>query len=131
MTFAARKIAAPPLNPESERFWKAAAEGQLLIGHCESCGKHHYYPRAICPHCTSDRVQWVAAAGTGTIYSFSPMRRAPEPYIIAYVTLAEGVTMMTNLIDCDPDRLQIGQAVKLVFQSAEGGQALPMFTPAQ
>ena len=31
------------------------------------------------------------------------MRRAPVPYAIAYVTLAEGPTMMTNIVDCDLD----------------------------
>jgi len=58
------------------------------------------------------------------------MRRAPVPYAIAYVTLAEGPTMMTNLVDCDLDAIKIGQAVKLVFKPSEGGSPVPMFTPA-
>ena len=70
------------------------------------------------------------AAGTGTIYSFSPLRRAPEPYTMAYVMLTEGVAMMTNLVDCDPDQLQIGQAVMLLFRPAADGQPVPVFTPA-
>ena len=40
------------------------------------------------------------------------MRRAPEPYVIAYVTLAEGPTMLTSLVECDFDALAIGQAVR-------------------
>ena len=42
-------------------------------------------------------------SGRGTIYSYSVMRRVPVPYAIAYVTLDEGVTMMTNIVDCDLD----------------------------
>ena len=51
------------------------------------------------------------------IYTYSVMRRgAPEPYAIAYVTLAEGPTMMTNIVDCDLDGIRIGQKVKVVFK---------------
>jgi uncharacterized OB-fold protein len=53
----------------------------------------------------------------------------PEPYTIAYVTLAEGPTMMTNLVECDPQSVQIGQKVSVVFRPSEQGQLVPMFTP--
>ena len=53
-----------------------------------------------------------------------------EPYAVAYVTLEEGITMLTNLVDCDLDRLRIGDAVKLVFKPAECGEMIPMFAPA-
>ena len=68
--------------------------------------------------------------GKATIYTYSVMRRAPVPYCIAYVTLAEGPTMMTNIVDCDLDAVRIGQAVKLVFKPSDGGPPVPMFTPA-
>jgi len=57
------------------------------------------------------------------------MRRAPAPYAIAYVTLEESVTIMTNLVDCDFDRIRIGDKVKLVFKPSDGGPPVPMFTP--
>jgi uncharacterized protein len=57
------------------------------------------------------------------------MRRAPVPYAIAYVTLEEGVTMMTNIVDCDFDSIRIGQNVRLVFKFSDGGPPVPMFTP--
>jgi uncharacterized OB-fold protein len=46
------------------------------------------------------------------------------------VTLAEGPTMMTNIVDCDLDGITIGQPVRLVFKASEGGPQVPMFTPA-
>jgi len=58
------------------------------------------------------------------------MRRAPVPYAIAYVELAEGPRMMTNIVDCDLDKIAIGQPVRLVFKPSEGGPPVPMFTPA-
>jgi len=124
-----RKLVSPTPFPETRPFWEAASRGTLLLKRCIACGEHHFYPREICPFCFSEKTEWREAAGTGTIYSLSVTRRAEIPYAIAYVTLAEGPTMLTNVVDCNLDALRIGQAVKLVFKSSEDGQAVPMFTP--
>ena len=130
MTTAAERIIQPPLlNPENERYFEAAKEGVLLIGKCNECGDTHFYPRMLCPHCNSDRIEWIPAKGTGVVYTYSTMQSGvPVPYTIAYVTLDEGVSMMTNIVDCDTDALNIGDKVKLVFKMAEDGTSLPMFT---
>ena len=126
-----RKIPAPFLSPENKPFWDAASEGRLSIKRCKDCGQAHYYPRALCPFCFSDNTEWFDAKGTGEIYTYSVMRRgAPVPYALAYVTLDEGVSMLTNLVDCDFDALAIGQRVKVVFKASEDGTQVPMFTPA-
>ena len=131
MSGSERTIPAPEPNPETKPFWDAAAEGKLLIKRCRACGEAHYYPRALCPHCFSAETAWQEAKGEGTIYSYSVVRRgAPVPYAIAYVTLAEGVTMMSNIVDCDLDAVRIGQKVRVVFKPSEGGPPVPMFTPA-
>ena len=130
MTTQERKIPAPLINPETQSFWDVAAQGKLVIKKCTACGQAHYYPRAICPFCGSDKTEWRPASGKGTIYAYSVMRRVPVPYAIAYVTLEEGVTMMTNIVDCDLDAIRIGQSVKAVFKPTEGGPPVPMFTPA-
>ncbi len=126
---AERKIIAPPVNPETKAFWDAAAEGKLLIKKCTACGEVHFYPRTNCPFCFSDKTEWQQVSGNATIYTYSVMRRAPIPYAIGYVTLAEGPTMMTNIVDCDLDGIRIGQAVKLVWKASDGGPPVPMFTP--
>jgi uncharacterized protein len=125
----ARKITPPAVNPETKPFWDAAREGRFLVPFCTACGKAHWYPRAICPICASDKVEWREASGKGTIYTFSVMQRVKEPYAIAHVTLAEGPTMLTNIVDCDFDKLRIGQPVAVVFQETEGGPPVPMFKP--
>ncbi|MCC4114958.1 OB-fold domain-containing protein [Aromatoleum toluclasticum] len=130
MTTVNRKIIAPRPHPETEPFWQAAGEGQLLVKKCGDCGEVHYYPRAICPHCLSGHTEWLTASGRGTIYSYSTMGKAESAYTLAYVTLDEGVTMLTNLIDCDPAALAIGQSVSVVFVPTEGGPPVPMFRPA-
>jgi hypothetical protein len=127
---AERKIPAPPGNPEVQPFFDAAAQGKLLVKRCTACGESHHYPRAICPFCGSDKTEWKEASGRGVVYSWSVLRRAQPPYALAYVTLAEGPTMMTNIVDCDLDKIAIGQPVKVVFKPTDGGAPVPMFTPA-
>jgi uncharacterized OB-fold protein len=126
---AERSIPAPVPNPENQEFFTAAAEGRLLIKRCQDCGKPHWYPRALCPFCFSDRTEWEAASGEATIYACSTMRRANPPFTLAYVTLREGPVMMTNIVDCDPSALTIGQPVRVIFKPTEGGPPVPMFTP--
>ena len=125
-----RKIPAPAVNAENKPYFDAAAQGKLIVRKCADCGEHHHYPRSICPHCFSANTQWVDAKGTGTIYTCSVLRRGvPVPYCIAYVTLEEGVSMMTNIVDCDLDAVRIGQKVKVVFKPTDGGPPVPMFAP--
>jgi len=125
-----RKIPSPSVNPENKPYFDAAAAGKLLLKKCGACGKVHFYPRAMCPHCFSDRTEWLEAKGTGTVYTFSVLRAVPAPYCIAYVTLDEGVSLLTNLVDCDFGALRIGMKVKAVFTATEAGTVVPMFTPA-
>jgi len=129
MSEAIRTIASPEPNPETEAFWAAAKGGKLMLGSCKACSKVHWYPRAICPRCFSDQTELVEAKGTGEIYTFSVMKRAKISYTIAYVTLDEGVKMMSNIVDTDFDAVTIGQKVKVVFKDSEDGQPVPMFTP--
>jgi uncharacterized OB-fold protein len=125
-----RQIISPVPFPETMPYWEAASRGKLLLKQCNACGEYHFYPRVLCPFCFSDKTEWREAAGTGVVYSFSVTRRAEVPYAIAYVTLAEGPTMLSNIVDCDLDAIRIGQKVKLVFKPSENSQAVPMFTPA-
>jgi len=124
-----RKITPPVMTAESKAFFEAAGQNRFMIPACTACGKPHWYPRAICPFCASDKVEWRQASGRGTIYTFSVMRRAKDPYVIAHVTLAEGPTMLTNIVDCDFDQVRIGQPVAVVFKETENGPPAPMFRP--
>jgi uncharacterized protein len=118
------------VNHESKPYWEGAAGGQLLIRLCNACGKAHHYPRAICPHCFSEDTGFIVASGNAVIYSYSITRQAKPPYVIAYVTLDEGVSMLTNIVDCDVEGVRIGQKVKVKFLEAEDGYALPVFALA-
>jgi uncharacterized OB-fold protein len=123
-------IGTPDTNPEVKPYWDACNEGRLVLRKCGGCGKVHYYPRGICPFCFSTEGSWVGATGKGKIYSYSVMERANPPFTMAYVTLSEGVTMMTNIVECDFSTVKIGQDVTVVFMDTDTGQKVPMFKPA-
>lgn len=128
---------APLVNPETAPFWEATTRGELLITHCNDCGKYTWYPRFFCAHCWSTDVIQTPAAGTGTIYSFAINRRGVRdyaaegvtPYVIAYVELTEGPRVLTNIVDCDPESLKIGDSVMLTFHDTGQGSALFRFRP--
>ncbi len=127
---AARVLPAPLVNPEAKPWFDAAAEGRLLYRRCDACGRPHHPPRSICPHCFSDAVSWRESAGTASVYSSSTLLRGtPTPYCIAWVTLDEGVTLLTNLVDCGVAGAQIGLRVRVRFVAAEGGAKMPVFEP--
>ena len=119
---------APPASPDSAAFYDAARQGRFLIGRCSGTGRLFWYPRAVSPF-DFGPATLAPASGKGTIYSFSTTLRGGPAHTIAYVTLAEGPTMMTALVDCDPATLAIGQPVTLVWRHAADGTPVPCFTP--
>lgn len=109
--------------------WRSET-GALQLGHCRACDAVHYYPRRACPFCSSLDVGRRDASGKGHVYSHSLTTRGPDgPYVLAYVTLEEGVSILTNIIDADPSTIAIGQAVELVFRE-QGSVWTPFFRPA-
>lgn len=131
MTFQMPVLPAPKISPEVAHYWDSAGAGRLVVRTCKSCGELHHYPRTACPFCFSRDLDWQEVSGAGVIYSYSIMRRAPVPYAIAYITLAEGVTMLSNIVDADFDSLHIGMNVKVDFApTTDDGPMVPVFRPA-
>jgi len=120
----------PGIGPDNAPFVAAASEGRFLLPWCGDCGKAHWYPRAVCPHCLSSRTQWRPASGRGTVYSWSTMQRAEPPFTLAYVTLDEGPTMLTNLVDAPAGGWRIGLAVQVRFVPSDDGTPVAVFAPA-
>ena len=116
-------------NPETKAFWARVERDELSVGHCNGCGEVHFYPRAICPFCFSDDTELKVASGKGEILSFSVISRG-EPYVLALVTLEEGVTMLTNIVTDDPGSISCGTKVEVTFRAGADGAKAPMFTPS-
>lgn len=128
----------PPVKPtaETEAFWKGCDRGELTFQCCGNCGKPQFPPSVSCVHCHSDRLEWRASAGRGTVHSFTVVERAPlpsfrsaVPYIIALIDLEEGFRMMMNIRTPAPDTVHVGMPVDVVFEPYDDVQ-LPQAVPA-
>jgi pimeloyl-ACP methyl ester carboxylesterase len=69
----------PVANADSLPYWNAARERRLVIRKCKACSQLHFMPRHLCPNCWSDQLEWVEAKGTGSVHSFTIVRRASDP----------------------------------------------------
>ena len=85
-------------------FRAGLSAGDLLVQHCQDCGKLNMWPRYACPHCQSEHLGWFKSAGRGSLHSFCVLRQgAPEgheedlPYAIGVVKLDEGVQLAVRL----------------------------------
>lgn len=128
----------PRIDEESRGFWEACRRHELVLQRCRECGAFRYHPRALCPGCLSADAEWVRASGRGEVHTFTITRQnqapafaARVPYVLAYVALEEGVQVLTNIVDCDPESVAIGMKVEVTFEDLDDEIALPVFRPAE
>lgn len=127
----------PTANWETSGYWEGAARGELVLQRCLDCRRVQHRPRAICAHCLSSAIEHFAASGRGRVYTFTvthqnqmPAFRQACPYVLAYVELEEGPRIMTHIVGCDPEEVEIEQAVVVDFAPCANGLAVPRFRPA-
>ena len=133
-TLSARALPAP--DNASVHYWQRAAEGKLVLQRCVTCGDYQFYPRALCASCAGE-TEWVDASGRGTLYTFTVIRQNRSaafkdlsPYAVGIIELEEGVRMMSNIVDCDVDRLEVGMALEVLLLKAADDVGLPFWRPA-
>jgi uncharacterized protein len=127
----------PNPNGDSLPYWNAARQHRLVLRECKTCGRKHFMPRHLCPHCWSDNLEWVQSEGGGTVHTFSIVHRAPSPmfaanlpYVIAMIDLDDGPRMFANVVGADALEVAIGDRVKLTFEERGSGTTLPQFERA-
>jgi uncharacterized OB-fold protein len=120
-------------GPGPDAAYRAALkDGKVMIQQCNDCHRHIFYPRISCPHCGSIDLERKPAAGTGTVYSTSIVRQKPEAgghYNISLIDLAEGVRMMSRVVDIAPEEVKIGMAVRAKIGEL-GGEPAVLFEKA-
>jgi acetyl-CoA acetyltransferase/uncharacterized OB-fold protein len=129
----------PELTIQNEFFWTAGADGVLRIQECRDCAALIHPPQPICRYCRSRNMGVRDVSGTATLSAFTVNHRfgfpdLPPPYIVAQVAITEDprVRLTTNIVECEPDELVLGQTVEVVFDKVEdkaGAAWLPLFRP--
>jgi uncharacterized OB-fold protein len=127
----------PNVSSETKPFWDACREGKLIVQKCNDCGKHQTYYRAFCCHCWSHSMTDVVSDGTGVVWgttvtyrNSTPAWKDSVPYVMAIIELPEGVKLVTNVINCDPESVEVGTPVRAVFTAVTDDITIPYFEPA-
>lgn len=129
----------PPSSELTAPYWEAARQERLVLQKCNECSHTLFPPGANCPECTATDLAWTEVSGRGTIYTFTIARRPPHPILaplcplaIAVVELDEGPRLMTNVVGCDPEDVEIGMGVQVAFEAIDDSDVvLPVFRPAR
>ena len=117
--------------------------GELAYQWSPEANRAVFYPRVICPHTGSNRLEWRVSAGLGTVYATTvTYPRDGAPYNVALIDVDEGFRLMSRVEDIAPDAVKIGMRVKFRVHRPKGDQAsgeqassdepaYPVFTPAE
>jgi len=124
----------PGISRDTRFFWEGLQEGELRIQRCERCGALHHPPMVRCPKCGSYELGHTVASGRGRVYSFVEVHhpRVPGfryPLVVVLVELDEGTRLLSNIVACEPEQVEIGMPVELVIDDRDPELAVPTFRP--
>ncbi len=126
----------PQPSEISRPFWEGTRAHELRLQRCRGCGKHVFYPRAICPFCLSEQLDWVTVSGKAKVHSFTVVRRAMHPafqedlpYVLGIVELAEGPRLTTNIVGVEPEKVRVDMPVRAAYDDVTPDVTLLKFEP--
>ena len=129
------RLPLPQLTFDNEFFWTSGADGVLRIQGCNDCKALIHPPQPICRYCYSHNVAPSEVSGRAVLSAFTVNHRfsipgLSAPYVVAQVAIEEDprVRLTTNIIDCDPEELELGRVVEVVFEQNDDVW-LPLFRP--
>jgi uncharacterized OB-fold protein len=129
----------PAADDRTQPFWDAAANEQLVAPKCSDCGTFRMPPTRFCPNCLSMALEYEPLPGTGTVYScvvvHQPLRSGADdhvPYVPALIEAdgAPGIRFISNVVDCEPDDVEIGMKVNVVWHRVSDTMTLPLWVRA-
>lgn len=108
------------------RFWREIPERYTLQAtRCGACQDVHFPAREVCPSCrraSIGKMTHVKLSGKGHILEWTRVHRpAPGyqlqvPYALAIVQTLEGPRITGQVVDTEPDRIEVGAPVQAVFR---------------
>jgi len=118
----------------SKPHWEGCREGVLRVQRCRDCGTYVFIPQPCCTSCLGEDLEWVESSGRGTLYSYTVVHRPQQPsfdapYTVVIVELEEGWHMLSNLVDCEADEVEVGMPLEVIFREMSEEISLPLFRP--
>jgi uncharacterized OB-fold protein len=127
----------PKMEPEAIPFWEYLRQHEMHIQHCHTCQKWFFPPSTNCPNCLTEEVAWKPVAGTGKVWawvtmhqSYRPAYKEEVPYNLSIIKLDEGAKVWTNVVECQPEDVQIGMDVRIRYDDVTDDLTLARFVPA-
>ena len=116
----------PRISADTAAFWEGCRAHKLRFQRCKACGKIRWPAAFLCPECLSQEAELVDLPLKGTLYSyvvmqkpFHPSLAEKVPYIVATVDVGQGVRILTNLFDCDANKLHCGAPVSIQWSDSD------------
>ncbi len=116
-----------------EQFYKFLAQGKLMAGKCQKCGKIHLPPRPLCDNCYSQQFTWMQVSGKGRLLTYTVIHVAPvqfqslTPYSVGIVELENGLKIPGMINDVPQEELKIGMELTLDFGTCTTCQNWPQW----
>jgi uncharacterized protein len=108
---------------EVAKHWRETPERyRMEAGKCSKCGKIAFPSRLICPDCGSEEFTVINLSGKGKIVSHTVIRTAPDgfedlaPYAVGIIELDEGIKILSQITDCNPEDLKTGDRLVSKFR---------------
>ncbi len=125
-------IPEPPRHLDNKGFWEGIEKKTLVFQKCKVCKTWIHTPRPMCPRCHGLEIEWGSTKGRGIVYSWVTFHKARHPgfktpYSVVLVELDEGVRIVSNLVDVQPEDIYIGMPVAVVFDKITDELTLPKF----
>jgi len=99
---------------------------------CATCGTHFFPKRHFCPNCRrKGKVEETSLSGRGEVFAHTTIHAPPagfdnqKPYALGIIKLEEGAMVTAQIVDANPDEVEVGMKVELAFRrimaDSEGG----------
>tara|TARA_R110002049_G_scaffold236540_2_gene409666 strand:- start:496 stop:933 length:438 start_codon:yes stop_codon:yes gene_type:complete len=114
-------------------FWDAAAQRVLKMQRCLDTNRFQHPPRPVSVFTGSQNLGWAEVSGFGTIYALTVLNMStPElagrtPLPAATIELDEGVRLIANLVQTEPEKMRIGARVSVCWEELSEGVLYPVF----
>jgi len=126
----------PIITAENAPYWQSTRAHALKLPFCMVCERAFYPVQGRCPRCLGDRLDWRAVSGRARVYSWIVVHQVYDqsfaervPYIVAVVELDEGPRLVTNIVNCPPEKVGCGVQVRAVYDDIDDEVALVYFEP--
>ncbi|ULN34702.1 bifunctional MaoC family dehydratase N-terminal/OB-fold nucleic acid binding domain-containing protein [Mycolicibacterium smegmatis] len=126
------KLMRPASSRDTQFFWDGVNAHELRIQRRPDGTLQHPPVPAVWQD-KEQPIDYVVASGNGTVFSYV-VHHAPKvpgrtlPFVIALVELEEGVRMLGELRNVDPDQVQIGMPVRATFIDFPDSEISPAWT---